>query len=312
MSPQPIIAVSNLTKFYGDFKALDSVSFGVEKGWIYGYLGPNGAGKTTTIRTMLGLLRPDQGEVQIDGVNPSKDPVHALQMVGYAPELPTLQTFFSGEQLMEFTGKMFGLAEETRKERIKQLIDLVGLKEWGDKKIGKYSKGMVQKLSVALALVNDPLVLIMDEPTIGMDPEATAHFRNLFTTLSKQGKTVFISSHLLDEVQRICTHVGMINKGKMVFTGPMTQVLETFTQQWVIEAELEKVTKTMISALKKLDYVEDVKVEGNKLRIELKEKKDLRGEISSEIFKQKGVLLSLNLHKITLEDAYLRALKGGQ
>ena len=312
MSPQPIIAASNLTKFYGDFKALDSVSFGVGKGWIYGYLGPNGAGKTTTIRTMLGLLRPDQGEVQIDGVNPSKDPVHALQSVGYAPELPTLQTFFTGEQLMDFTGKMFGLAERARKERTKQLIDLVGLKEWGDKKIGKYSKGMVQRLSVALALVNDPLVLIMDEPTIGMDPEATAHFRNLFTTLSEQGKTVFISSHLLDEVQRICTHVGVINKGRMVFTGPMTQVLETFTQQWVIEAELEKVTKTIISALKKLDYVEDVKVEGNKLRIELKEKKDLRGEISSEIFRSKGVILSLNLHKITLEDAYLQALKGGR
>jgi len=312
LSPQPIIAVSNLTKFYEDFKALDSVSFNVEKGWVYGYLGPNGAGKTTTIRTMLGLLRPDQGEVQIEGVNPAKDPVGALQRVGYAPELPTLQTFFSGEQLMDFTGKMFGLAEGTRKERIRQLIDLVGLKEWGDKKIGKYSKGMVQRLSVALALINDPLILIMDEPTIGMDPEATAHFRNLFTTLSKEGKTVFISSHLLDEVQRICTHIGMINKGKMVFTGPMTQVLETFTQQWVIEAELEKVTKTVISALKKLDYVEDVKVEGNKLRIELKEKKDLRGEISSEIFKRKGVLLSLNLHKITLEDAYLRALKGGQ
>lgn len=312
MSPQSIIAVSNLTKFYEDFKALDSVSFAVEKGWVYGYLGPNGAGKTTTIRTMLGLLRPDQGEIQIDGVNPAKDPVHALQSVGYAPELPTLQTFFTGERLMEFTGKMYGLGDQTRKKRISQLIDLVGLKEWGDKKIGKYSKGMVQRLSVALALINDPWVLIMDEPTIGMDPEATAHFRNLFTSLSKEGKTVFISSHLLDEVQRICTHVGMINKGRMVFDGPITQVLESFTQQWVIEAELRKVTKAMISALKKLDYVEDVKVDGNKLRIELKEKKDLRGEISSEIFKLKGVLLSLNLQETTLEDAYLRAIKGGQ
>jgi ABC-2 type transport system ATP-binding protein len=209
-------------------------------------------------------------------------------------------------------GKVFGLATQARKEKIEQLLDLVGLEEWGDKKIGNYSKGMVQRLSIALALINDPLVLIMDEPTIGMDPEATAHFRNLFTNLSKQGKTVFISSHLLDEVQRICTHVGMINKGRMVFNGLITQVLEAFTQEWVIEAELKKVTKRMISALKKLDYVEDVKAEGDKLRIELKEKKDLRGEISSEIFKRKGVLLSLNLQKITLEDAYLQALKGGQ
>jgi len=284
----------------------------VEKGWVYGYLGPNGAGKTTTIRTMLGLLKPDHGEVQITGLNPTKDPVQALQSLGYAPELPTLQTFFTGEQLLDFMGKMFGLATQARKKKIRQLLDLVGLKEWGDKRIGKYSKGMVQRLSVALALINDPVVLIMDEPTIGMDPEATAHFRELFTTLSKQGKTVFISSHLLDEVQRICTHVGMINKGRMVFNGPITQVLETFTQQWVIEAELKKVTNTMISALRTLDYVEDVKAKGNKLRIELKEKKDFRGEISSEIFKRKGVLLSLNLHKITLEDAYLRALKGGQ
>jgi len=312
LASQPVITVSSLTKYYGDFKALDAVSFAVEKGWVYGYLGPNGAGKTTTIRTMLGLLKPDQGEIQITSINPAKDPVQALQSLGYAPELPTLQTFFTGEQLLDFTGKMFGLATQPRKEKIKQLLDLVGLKEWGDKKIGKYSKGMVQRLSLALALVNDPMVLIMDEPTIGMDPEATAHFRNLFTTLSKQGKTIFISSHLLGEVQRICTHVGMINRGRMVFDGPITQVLETFTQQWVIEAELKKVTKPMISALKKLDYVQDVKSEENKLRIELKEKKDLRGEISSEIFKHNGVLLSLNLHQITLEDAYLRALKGNQ
>jgi len=307
-----VITVSNLTKYYGKFEALDSVSFNIDKGWVYGYLGPNGAGKTTTIRIMLGLLKPSQGEVQISGVNPTKDPVHALQFVGYAPELPTLQTFFTGEQLLDFMGKMFGLPTQARSEKIKQLLDFVGLKEWGRKKIGNYSKGMVQRLSVALALINDPIVLIMDEPTIGMDPEATAHFRNLFMNLSKEGKTIFISSHLLDEVQRICTHVGMINRGKIVFTGPIDQVLEAFTQRWIVEAELRDVTENIVSSLKELELVEDVKVEGNKLMIELKEKIDLRGEISSEIFKQKGVLLSLNLHKITLEDAYLRALKGGQ
>jgi len=310
MMPQPVINVSNLTKFYGNFKALDSVSFSVSQGWVYGYLGPNGAGKTTTIRTMLGLLKPNGGEVEISGVNPSKDPVQALQKVGYAPELPNLQTFFSGEELLDFTGKMFGLSREVRKEKVWELLEFVGLKDERKKKIGKYSKGMVQKLSVALALFNDPTILIMDEPTIGMDPEATAYFRNLFTTLSKQGTTVFISSHLLDEVQRICTHVGMINKGKMVFDGPISQVLETFTQEWVVEAELKKVTTKITANLKRLNYVKDITVEGNKLKIQLKEKKDLRGEISSEIFKHKGVLLSLNLHKITLEDAYLQALKG--
>lgn len=307
---QTVIEVSDVTKFYGDFKALDGVSFEVQAGQVYGYLGPNGAGKTTTIRTILGLLKPNQGEVQINGVNPTKNPVGAFQTVGYAPELPTLQTFFTAEQLMDFTAKMFGLSAQTRKERTKQLLSLVGLEEWGNEKVGKYSKGMIQRLSVGLALMNDPEALIMDEPTIGMDPEATAHFRNLFADLQKKGKTIFISSHLLDEVQRVCSHVGMINKGKIVFTGPITQVLDAFTQHWIIEAEVEKVTDNLVAALKKLDYVEDLKVEGNKLGITLKEKKDFRGELSSEIFKNKGVLLSLNLHKITLEDAYLSALKG--
>lgn len=312
LASHSVLSVSNLTKYYGNFKALDSVSFTVDEGCVYGYLGPNGAGKTTTIRIMLGLLKPNQGEVQIAGANPSKDPVQALRSVGYAAELPVLQAFFTAEQLLDLMGRVFGLSSQTRRDKVDSLLDLVGLKEWAKKKIGRYSKGMVQRLSVAVALINDPVVLIMDEPTIGMDPEATAHFRTLFTNLSKEGKTIFISSHLLDEVERICTHVGMINKGKIVFNGPINQVLEGFTQRWVVEAELEKVTENIVTSLKALDSVNDVRVEENKLTIELREKKDVRGEISSEIFKQQGVLLSLNLHKITLEDAYLQALKGGQ
>jgi ABC-type multidrug transport system ATPase subunit len=312
LASESVLSVSNLTKYYGKFKALDSVSFTVNKGWIYGYLGPNGAGKTTTIRTMLGLMKPSQGGVQIVGRDPSRDPVKALASVGYASELPTLQTFFTAEQLLDLVGRMFGLSAQTRKEKIKRLLDLVGLVEWGKKRIGKYSKGMVQRLSVAVALINDPTVLIMDEPTIGMDPEATAHFRDLFIGLSKGGTTVFISSHLLDEVQRICTHVGMINKGKLVFTGAIAQMLEAFTQRWVVEAEVEKVTKEIVSSLEKLDFVNSVNVEENRLMIELKEKRDVRGQISSEIFRQKGILVGLSLRKISLEDAYLQALKGGQ
>ncbi|MFX0203908.1 MAG: hypothetical protein ACFFCW_48040 [Candidatus Hodarchaeota archaeon] len=146
--------------------------------------------------------------------------------------------------------------------------------------------------------------------SFGMDPVATVYFRDLFMDLSKEGKTVFISSHLLDEVERMCTHVGLINRGSLVFNGPIAQVLDAFTQVWVVEVELKSVTSRITSKLQKLDYVQKVEAEGNTLMIELKEKKDLRGEISTEIFRNKGVLLGLSLHKITLEDAYIQALRG--
>jgi ABC-2 type transport system ATP-binding protein len=307
--PPFVIKVSNLAKYYGKFKALDSISFSVEKGSIYGFLGTNGAGKSTTIRTMLGLQKPDEGEVLINGFNPAKDPIHALQSLGYAPEIPLLQSFFTGEQLLDSVGKIFGLDKQTRQERIRQLLELVGLKDWSNKRIGKYSKGMTQRLSIALALINDPMVLIMDEPTIGMDPQAMIQFRNLFVSLSNEGKTVFFSSHQLDEVQRICTNVGMISCGRIVFDGPMAQVMENFTKQWVVEVEIKNTTDTMISNLKKLSYVDSIRLNGNKMLISLKDKKDFRGEIAAEIFKQEGVLLGLNLVKPTLEDVYLQACK---
>jgi ABC-2 type transport system ATP-binding protein len=190
------------------------------------------------------------------------------------------------------------------------MLKLVGLSEVGNKKIGKYSKGMIQRLSLAIALINDPPILIMDEPTIGMDPEATASFRDLFSSLSKEGKTLLISSHLLDEVQRICTHVGMIKKGKIIFSGSMSQVLETFTKQWIVEVELEKPSEKVKVALEKLGYVDGVNVRKNILSVKLNEKRDVRSDISSEVIKNGGKLLGLTLNRITLEDAYLEALRG--
>lgn len=306
------ITVSNLTKFYGDFKALNAVSFSVKKGSVYGYLGPNGAGKTTTIRTILGLLKPDEGEVQIAGLNPIEHPVKCLQHVGYVPELPDLPPFYTGEDLLDFTGKMFGLSQAVRGEKVEHLLEVVGLTEHRSKKIGKYSKGMVQRLAVGLALINDPAVLIMDEPTLGMDPGGAAHFRDLFTRLSEEGKTLFLSSHLLDEVQRLCTHVGVIDQGEIRFKGAIDELSEAFTANWMVEIELQEATSTIIEHLRHLEYVQNVQVEGNTLQLELREKKDQRSEISSEIFEHGGKIVSMNLRKASLEDAYLRAVREGE
>ncbi len=312
MKKVPAIRVSNLTKFYGAFKALDGVSFSVEQGTVYGYLGPNGAGKTTTIRTMLGLLQPNGGTIQIAGRNLIEHPVTCLQHVGYVPELPQLPSFYTGEGLLAFTGKLVDLPREVRRERVAELLALVGLEAHKGKKIGKYSKGMVQRLAVGVALVNDPPILVMDEPTLGMDPGGAVHFRTLFQRLSQEGKTIFLSSHLLDEVQRLCTHVGVISGGKNLFDGAVEELSEAFTQKWRVEVEVEEATPAIVDSLESLAYVQKVRVERNTLRIELKEKRDRRSAISSEIFKHGGTIVSLNLRKANLEDAYLRAVRDGE
>jgi len=309
---ETVLEVRGLVKHYGSLKALDHVSFKLARGSVFGYLGPNGAGKTTTIRAILGLVRADAGEILVNGFDPSKDPVHAFQGVGYAPELPKLHAFLTGEELLDLVGRLHRMSSGERKRREKELLELVGLSDHAKKKVGKYSKGMVQRLSVAQALMNEPELLIMDEPTIGMDPAATAYFRDLFRSMPKEGKTVLISSHLLEEVQKMCTDIGMINRGRIIFAGGLDDVISSFQDEWTVEVELGRVTKAVTEALSKLDFVEGLEVDGHNLLIRMKKEEDRRGEIAEEIVKKGGKLLGLALHRSTLEEVYLRALKQGE
>ena len=303
------ISTENLVKRYDKYNEIGPISITLERKGIFGFLGPNGAGKTTTIRIILGLVRPNEGSVRIFGEDPFKNPVKALYKIGYAPELPSFQTFFSGEDVMNFTAKLYGINQSDKRRRIKGLIEMVGLGDHARKKVGKYSKGMVQRLSVAQALINDPELLILDEPTLGMDPAATIHFRDLFKTLSSEGKTILISSHQLDEVQRVATHIGMINRGRMVFQGTTASILEAFSKDFSIKIELEKINDDILDKIKKLSYVKEVKISTNGIQVILNEKKDLRADLADDIIKSGGRLKTLSLHNATLEDAFIETLR---
>ena len=303
------ISTENLVKRYDKYNEIGPISITLERKGIFGFLGPNGAGKTTTIRIILGLVRPNEGSVRIFGEDPFKNPVKALYKIGYAPELPSFQTFFSGEDVMNFTAKLYGINQSDKRRRVKELIEMVGLSDHVRKKVGKYSKGMVQRLSVAQALINDPELLILDEPTLGMDPAATIHFRDLFKTLSSEGKTILISSHQLDEVQRVATHIGMINRGRMVFQGTTASILEAFSKEFSIKIELEKINDDILDKIKKLSYVKEVKISTNGIQVILNEKKDLRADLADDIIKSGGRLKTLSLHNATLEDAFIETLR---
>ncbi len=306
------LSTQGLVKRYSSFTTVGPVSLNIEKGWIFGFLGPNGAGKTTTIRMILGLIHPNEGSVNLFGEDPFRNPEKALSSVGYAAELPNFQTFFTGEALLDFTGRLHGLSLSERKRRSKELIDMVGLGDHARKKIGKYSKGMVQRLSVAQALINDPKLLIMDEPTLGMDPAANIYFRDLFKKLAGEGRTLFISSHQLDEVQRLATHVGMINRGHIVFQGTTDNILNAFAKENLIEVELETIDDGIVEKIKRLGYVKNVETATGKLYVTLNEKKDLRADLAEDIINSGGRLQGLSLHKASLEEAFIETLRRGE
>lgn len=219
---EQILIARELSRRFGKQVAVDNVSLSVPKGAVYGFLGPNGAGKSTTIRMLLGLMRSNTGSVTLFGHDLKKERRAAMTHVGAIVEAPALYGNLSGRQNLEIIRRMTGVA----KQRIDEVLDAVRMTDAQHKAAGKYSMGMKQRLAVAIALLRSPSLLILDEPTNGMDPQGVREMRELIRDLPKQtGSTVFVSSHLLGEVEQIATHVGVISKGKQLFDGSLAELM---------------------------------------------------------------------------------------
>ncbi len=221
-----VIETASLTKKYGNIVAVNKLDLKVRADTIHGFLGPNGAGKTTTIKVLVGLLKPDGGSVSVMGQELGWDKPDVRTEIGYMPELPKLPKHLKGTELLDIYGRMYGMTKEARKKQISQLLDMVGLKERGDDLVGKYSKGMQQRLGMAQALLNEPKLVILDEPSLGLDPIGMVETREMMKEIAKEGVTIFLSSHLLHEVEQICTHVTIINKGVAVASGTLEEIMK--------------------------------------------------------------------------------------
>ena len=215
-----IIEISGLTRRYGQFTAVDNLDLTVRKGEIFGLLGPNGAGKSTTILMMLGLTEPDAGSVRVCGLDPTTDPVGVKRKVGYLPEEVGFYDDLSGMENLTYTARLNGFAPSAAKKKAEALLERIGLAAEKDKKTGKYSRGMRQRLGLADVLIKDPEVIILDEPTLGIDPAGVKAFLELIVELSReQGITVLFSSHHLHQMQQVCDRVGLFVGGKLLATG---------------------------------------------------------------------------------------------
>lgn len=224
------IACAGVTKTFRDFwmrprvRAVEQVTFEVRRGEIYGLLGPNGSGKSTTIKMLLGLLRPSAGRIAILGKRPRD--VATKRLIGYLPEESYLYRFLSGRETLEYYGRLFGLDRRARRERIDMLLDMVGLEAVQHRPVGEYSKGMQRRIGLAQSLINDPQLLILDEPTSGMDPVGARQIKDLIATLARRGKTVLLCSHLLSDVEDLCDRVAIMYGGRIRSAGTCDELLE--------------------------------------------------------------------------------------
>ena len=217
MKSENAVGIDGVSRAFGDVKAIDGLSLSLAPGEIVGFLGTNGAGKTTTIKMITGLLRPDAGEVSVFGGDPSDPAVRAR--IGYMPEVATYYPYLNARELLAFYGGICGLDAKSVRERTDSLLESVGLADAAKRPLRTYSKGMLQRAGIAQALLNDPDLLVLDEPFTGLDPLARIHFRELLRSLREKGKAVFFSSHELGETELLCDRVAIMKKGRCVYQG---------------------------------------------------------------------------------------------
>jgi ABC-2 type transport system ATP-binding protein len=235
LNPKPAIAISGLTKDFSinlrgiKLRAVDNLTLTVPEGQVFGLLGPNGSGKSTTIKIILGLLEPTVGECRVFGVPSGR--VDSRLNVGYLPEAPYFYRYLSGTELVRFYARICGVPRQQLRERVREVIDWVGLSAAAERRVGTYSKGMLQRIGLAQALVHDPRLIILDEPTAGVDPVGSAEISELILKLKARGKTVLITSHLLAQIEDICDRVAILDRGHLILEGAVGELVGRQAQQ---------------------------------------------------------------------------------
>ncbi len=217
----PLIETEQLSKRYGAKPAVEAVSFQVQGGEIFGFLGPNGAGKTTTIKMIVGLLKPTTGAARVGGFDVQAQPIQAKSITGYVPDEPNLYAKLTGRELLRFVGNLYQMDRKQVDRRSDELLRLFDLQQAADDTIDSYSHGMQQKTSLAAALMHDPKVLVLDEPTVGLDPRSARLIKDILKQMAERGSAIFLSTHILEIAERMCDRIGIINQGRLIAAGSM-------------------------------------------------------------------------------------------
>lgn len=301
-----VVETKGLTKRYGTVVAVDSLDLSVRRGEVFGLLGPNGAGKTTAILMLLGLTEPTAGTVRVLGLDPVLQPLSVKARVGYMPEQMGFYEELTARQNLFYIARLNGLGREEAHRRIDEVLERVGLADMANRPVGTFSRGMRQRLGVAEVLLKRPQLVILDEPTQGLDPEVARRFLQMVRDLKAEGVTVLLSSHLLHQVQAVCDRVGLFHRGRMVLEGSVPELArKVLGRAYHIQVEAEGSPQALLQALERLpDAVDVVQEDGDRYRVTAH--RDLRAEAAEAVVKAGGRLLGLEVEVPSLDDIYAR------
>ncbi len=309
------IEIQNLTKVFksrsDNVKAVDNVSFDVEEGDVFGFLGPNGAGKTTTIKMLCGALDPTSGSAKISEHDITEEPLKVKENIGVMPEEPGFYGNMTGRKHLEFYAEFYDSGDY--RDNICDVVDKTSIDEYVDREVKGYSHGMKKRLALAQSLVHDPDVLILDEPTGGLDPQGTHFFRNFIEKLNGEGKTIFLSSHILSEVQEVCNRIGIINEGKILEVDLIENLSKDIAEgkgEYKIKVEAEGIGEEMIDKIEDIDGILSIRRTDIGLTAKVNDD-DLSTKINSKLMENGINVKSINIEKPDLEEVFLKITEGG-
>lgn len=300
-----MVTVKNLKKRYGKFVALDGMDFEIKEGELYGFVGPNGAGKTTTMRIMAGLLRADEGTVEIDGVDVLQEPKKMKQKIGYMPDFFGVYDNLKVSEYMDFFASIYGLSGKDAKKIYGKQLDLVNLSDKTDCYVDVLSRGQKQRLCLARCLLCEPKLLILDEPASGLDPRARFEMKEVLCNLSQNGKTILISSHILPELAQMCTNVGIVENGKMVLSGTVDEIMSKFNGSNPIVIEVVEGQEKVIAFLKQEKQVETISINSNRVYVGFKGNRLDEAKLLQRILGQGAIVSSFGRAEGNLESLFM-------
>lgn len=307
-----LVETKSLTKNYGDLTAVDQLNMTVYEGEIFGFLGPNGAGKTTTILMLMGLSVPSSGTAVVAGYDIVEHSREVRKVASILPEYSSVYGNLTASENLNYIGRLNNLSRSEREERIDEMLEIVGMSEWKDSKAETFSRGMKQRVGIAAALIKQPRIVFLDEPTLGLDPVGTKEIRELILKLNKeQGLTVVLTSHLLPEVQMTCSRVGIINKGRLVITETMENLTKEMTgsEDRRVEFKLSETPSGLIGDLESIEGVKSVKQENDRLYVYAGVESDYM--VSKTITGYGAVILLMRPREYSLEEIFMKYYEEG-